>query len=489
MSNLRTPLYQWHVDHKARMVPFGGWDMPVQYAGIGPEHKAVRTAVGVFDITHMARVSIGGPDAIPFVENLFTNSVAGMKDDQVRYGLVCNEAAGVLDDVLVYRWPYGLSVVVNASNREKILAWMDAHRTGRNVEIRDQTFDTTMVAVQGPKAVELCRGLFDIDAGGLKNYFATPTLYCRNPCVVSRTGYTGEDGLEIIVPNALGVSLWGELVNRGAVPCGLGARDTLRLEAAMPLYGHELTEATDPIHAGLGWAVKLDKGEFIGRVALRAAAADHTRPVRVGLEIDGKRAAREGCPILAGTVPAGTVTSGSLCPWLDKSLAMGYVDPKFAPPGTRLFVDVRGTPLAKHGEEPMSNPSDLRYAPTHEWARLDGDVVTVGVTAFAIEQLTEPTFLELPAVGSTVTAGEKLGIIESYKSTSDLYAPVSGTVIERNEPLVDDPGAKRKGDPKPVNDDPFGAGWMVKIRLAPGATLDHLKTAAQYDEQLASEGH
>lgn len=345
MSNLRTPLYQWHVDHKARMVPFGGWDMPVQYAGVVAEHKAVRSAAGLFDISHMARVSVGGPDALAFLESVFTNSVATMKSDQVRYGLVCNEAGGILDDVLVYRWPYGYSVVVNASNRPKILAWFETHRAGKDVEIVDQTDRTAMIAVQGPKAVELVAGMFDNDVSKLKYYYATPTLYCRQPCVVSRTGYTGEDGFEVIVENELALSLWTEFVSRGAVPCGLGARDTLRLEAAMPLYGHELNEDTNPIQAGLGWAVKLDKGEFIGRAALAAAPA--TKHVRVGLEIEGKRAAREGSPLLdADGEPAGTITSGSFCPWLDKSLAMAYVRPDVASVGTPLDADVRGSTLA-----------------------------------------------------------------------------------------------------------------------------------------------
>jgi aminomethyltransferase len=344
-EHLRTPLYQWHVDHHARMVPFGGWEMPVQYIGIGPEHKAVRSAAGLFDISHMARISFWGPDAHALLEKVFTNSVATMKDGQVRYGLVCNESGGILDDILVYRWPYGFLAVVNASNRTKIVKWLDHHRHGMDTQYQDQTFETTMVAVQGPKAVELVAGMFADDVGQLKYYYATPTRYQDKGCVVSRTGYTGEDGFEVMVSNTHGVALWDDLVNRGATPCGLGARDTLRLEAAMPLYGHELSETIDPFHAGVGWAVKLDKGEFIGRDALRQLAADNTKPVRVGLEIDGKRAAREGCLILSGANMAGTVSSGSLCPWLDKSLAMGYVDPQFAAVGTKLSVDVRGSKL------------------------------------------------------------------------------------------------------------------------------------------------
>ena len=325
MSNRRTALYPWHADHKARIVPFAGWDMPVQYTGVIDEHKAVRTAAGLFDVSHMARLSFGGPDALALLETVFTNSVGTMKDFQVRYGLVCNEAGGILDDVLVYRWPYGYAMVVNASNREKIVNWLRQHTADKDVQIQDQTEATAMVAVQGPKAVGLVAGMFADDVADLKYYFARPTRYQDQGCVVSRTGYTGEDGFEVMLPNALAVRLWEELVGQGAMPCGLGARDTLRLEAAMPLYGHELNEATDPLQAGLGWAVKLDKGEFVGRTALQALPPG--RPVRVGLELEGKRAAREGCPIQLDGRPVGTVTSGSYVPWLEKSVAMGYVEP------------------------------------------------------------------------------------------------------------------------------------------------------------------
>jgi aminomethyltransferase len=211
------------------------------------------------------------------------------------------------------------------------------------VDVKDQTFDTAMVAVQGPRSVGLVAGMFEADVGGVKYYYATPTRYQGQGCVVSRTGYTGEDGFEVMVPNALAVTLWDDLVGRGAVPCGLGARDTLRLEAGMPLYGHELTEQIDPLRAGLGWAVKLDKGPFVGRDALKQAPPG---PVRVGLELEGTRAAREGCPILAPDgAPVGTVTSGSFAPWVGKSIAMGYVAPHLAAPGTRLLVDARGTHL------------------------------------------------------------------------------------------------------------------------------------------------
>src|SRR4051794_33588570 len=193
---LRTALYDRHVALKARVVPFAGWDMPVQYAGVIAEHKAVRTAVGVFDVSHMARLSFGGADVPALLESVFTNSVATMKDWQVRYGLICNDAGGILDDVLVYKWPYGYAMVVNASNREKIVGWLQQHAAGKDVQIQDQTDATTMVAVQGPKAVELVGGMFTDDVSKLKYYFAQPTRYRDKGCVVSRTGYTGEDGFE-----------------------------------------------------------------------------------------------------------------------------------------------------------------------------------------------------------------------------------------------------------------------------------------------------
>jgi aminomethyltransferase len=290
----------------------------------------------------MGRLSVGGPDALDFLQHVFTNNAATMRHGQVRYGLVCNDAGGIRDDVLVYRWPYGWSVVVNASNREKIVGWFAGHKGARDVAVEDRTAATCMLAVQGPKAVGLCRGLTDVDAGTLAYYHAAPTRCLGQQCVVSRTGYTGEDGLEFMMGAAHGPALWDELVKRGAAPCGLGARDTLRLEAAMPLYGHELGEDTDPLQAGLGWAVKLDKGDFVGRDALLRRKGDAARPVRVGLELAGRRIAREGAAVLSGGRPAGKVTSGTFAPTLQKALAMAYVAPDHAAAGTQLEVDVRG---------------------------------------------------------------------------------------------------------------------------------------------------
>jgi aminomethyltransferase len=337
---LRTPLYDWHLARGARMVEFGGWDMPVQYSTITDEHNAVRTAAGLFDISHMGRLSFAGGGALDLIQQVFTNNAATMKDMQARYGLVCNPAGGVRDDVLVYRWPYGWAMVVNASNRTKIVDWLAEHKGNRDVTVTDQTLGTCMFAVQGPRALEVCRGLLPVDLEGLGYYHAAPARYRDRACVVSRTGYTGEDGIEVMVPAALGVELADELLARGARPCGLGARDTLRLEAGMPLYGHELTEEIDPLQAGLGWAVKLDKGDFIGRSALLQRKQDATRPVRVGLELEGRRAAREGARVLSGGQPVGQVTSGTFTPTLNRAIGMAYVAPEQSAAGTALEVEV-----------------------------------------------------------------------------------------------------------------------------------------------------
>jgi len=350
MANLRTPLFDWHLSKKARMVPFGGWDMPVQYSSIIEEHKAVRGCCGLFDISHMGRLVFEGRAAEETIQRVFTNDASTMKMGQVRYGLICNEQGGILDDVLVYRLPEFWLMVVNASNRLKIVDWI-GKRLGRgDVTMTDRTFDWAMVALQGPRAIETMP-----EASKLKYYFAQVSeIPARDGIqILSRTGYTGEDGYEIILPKEYVEEFVFVVTEKQTawrfgfpvLPCGLGARDTLRLEAAMPLYGHELSESIDPLQAGLGWAVKFDKGDFIGREAL-LKLKDQSRPKRVGLELEGRKAAREGCSVLAEGKAIGTVSSGSFAPTLEKSIAMAYVQPDFAGAGTPLAVDIRGTEAA-----------------------------------------------------------------------------------------------------------------------------------------------
>jgi aminomethyltransferase len=353
----QTPLHQWHVEHDGRMVDFAGWSMPVQYSSIVEEHNATRTAAGLFDISHMGRLGVYGPDAAKFLDAMVTRRIADMSPGQIRYGLVCNATGGILDDVLVYRWdgelssmpePPAFHLVVNASNRQKIVDWLTDRQIEFAARIEDLTKSTAMIAVQGPLAIERTDPLVDCELTSLRYYRGIATRVLNHDAYVSRTGYTGEDGCEIICPEEDAVEIWAALHEAieqcGGRAVGLGARDTLRLEAGMPLYGHELSENITPLQAGLDFAVNLVDRDFIGRDAL-ADATEGARPVRVGLQMDGRRAARETCPVLYEDQPVGTVTSGTYSPTFERPLAMAYVKPSAAAIGTPLMVDVRGTQL------------------------------------------------------------------------------------------------------------------------------------------------
>jgi aminomethyltransferase len=348
---LQTPLHNWHRDHGGRLVEFGGWSMPVQYTTIVEEHGAVRNGVGLFDISHMGRLTFDGPDVLAWIERVTTNHAARLADNQIQYSLLANERGGLIDDVLVYRQPFAYLVVCNASNRQNVCGQFERHRQGAVGNFRDRTIDTAMIAVQGPRALETVAPLFDQPLGQLAYYHLTMGRISGGvDAVVSRTGYTGEDGFELIVAAKAAQQVWNALLEsgrpHGILPCGLGARDTLRLEAAMPLYGHELSESIDPFTAGVGWAVKLPKGDFIGRDALIKLKAsrqqDTNRSGRVGLELEGKRIARQGAQVFLGDREAGQVTSGTFSPTLKVSLAMAIVEGSAAVPGTSLTVDVRG---------------------------------------------------------------------------------------------------------------------------------------------------
>lgn len=348
---LETPLHAWHQSHGAKMVEFGGWDMPIQYTAITPEHHAVRRAAGLFDIAHMGRLKFTGTDAERFLNHITTNDVSALQVGQIQYSLVTNENGGVLDDILVYRFANYWLVVVNASNRIKILDWIETRRTGFDFAVEDLTPTWFMLALQGPLSVALLSPYCSSPIGDMKYYTGLETTVLGQSAIVSRTGYTGEDGFEVMLPVSHGIKLWETLLgaghDQGVLPAGLGCRDTLRLEAAMPLYGHELNETTDPFTAGLAFAVKLDKGPFIGREALVQAKASAARPKRIGLELAIKRIAREGTEVFSreGT-RVGHVTSGTASPTLDKSIAMAYVTPDVAAVGTELEVDIRGQRVA-----------------------------------------------------------------------------------------------------------------------------------------------
>lgn len=346
MPLLQTACHAWHAAHHGRLVDFAGWDMPVQYSSIVEEHRAVRQRAGLFDIGHMGRLRFAGPDAARFLSHVTTVHVESLAVGQVKYALVTNEAGGILDDVLVYRFPSFHMLVVNASNRTKIVEWIGRHRAGFDVQVEDLTRAWTMLAVQGPKALTVAEPVVGSNAGGMAYYTASEGTIDGVPGIVSRTGYTGEDGLELIVPAEHGLRLWERLMDAGAahglLPCGLGARDTLRLEAAMPLYGHEMNESTDPYTAGLAFGVQLDGHDFLGKPAVAAAKSKPDRPKRVGLELAGRRIAREGAAVFDGDTEIGRVTSGTFSPTLDLSIAMAYVPAAQSTLGTAVKVDVRG---------------------------------------------------------------------------------------------------------------------------------------------------
>lgn len=326
------------------MVEFAGYDMPVQYAsGILAEHTAVRTACGAFDVSHMGRLDLTGPETFAALQKLATNDLGKLVDGQVQYNHFCKEDGGILDDLLISRWDQNRwNIVCNASNRPKIVGWLQKHLPG-GVKLTDNTDDTFMVAVQGPKARDLLQPLLTGDLASIKYYRFIPGKFSGTDVVISRTGYTGEDGFEVIGPAKLAEEFWNKAVTAGASPCGLGARDTLRLEAGMPLYGHELDEQTNPLEAVLDWVVKLEKGEFIGRDAIRATKEKGYKKKLVSFEVPEKGAIpRQGYKLFAGGREIGIVTSGVLSPTLQKNIGMGYVPADHASPGSQFEVEIRG---------------------------------------------------------------------------------------------------------------------------------------------------
>jgi aminomethyltransferase len=346
----RTPFYDFHVAAGARVVEFAGWEMPILYRGIVEEHEHTRNSGSMFDVSHMGRLSFAGPQAVALLDRVLTRKISDQKVGQSRYSLVCNESGGVLDDVIVSREQKNWLVVCNASGRAKLVKhFNEVRRAGDfDVDMVDNTEATAMVALQGPRVIERLSSVLPVDLKALKRYhFATDSLMLVR-FTVFRSGYTGEDGIELILPaKAAGMAmklLAGRMDKPDATikPAGLGARDTLRLEAGMPLYGHELSETIDPISAGLGWAVDLTK-DFIGAPALRLVAEAGPKRKLVGLELEGRRIARQGTPVTKDGQVVGEVTSGTFSPTLQRSIAMAFVDAGLAAEGTELQADCKGT--------------------------------------------------------------------------------------------------------------------------------------------------
>ena len=344
----KTPLSHVHEALGARMVEFGGWSMPVQYGSILEEGRAVRSACGLFDLGHMGRFHVTGPDAVALCDRVSSNHVAKVPVGGIRYSLLLNEEGYPLDDFLFYVEEAGVYLVVNASNTEQDLVWIRRHATGLEVELDDQTGRTGMLALQGPLSQDILSAVTDADLAGLKYYrFTFGTLCGLADVRISRTGYTGEDGFELYLPNEETERVWHELMRvggpHGLRPIGLGARDVLRLEAGMALYGHELDLCTDPLEAGVDFALSFsaEKGDYVGRRALEARRG-RTRNRLVGIMSDGPRAPRQDYGLFAGDEQVGRVVSGGVSPTLETNIGSAYVRLGHDTEGTELALDIRG---------------------------------------------------------------------------------------------------------------------------------------------------
>ncbi|MGE3174291.1 MAG: glycine cleavage system aminomethyltransferase GcvT [Planctomycetota bacterium] len=342
-----TALKEVHASLGARLVPFAGWTMPVQYEGILDEARTVRSRAGLFDLGHMGRVRVRGPQAVEYLQRLQTNDAGTMTPGRIRYALILDDQGRTQDDILLYREPGGDGwfVVINAGNSERDLGIMRALAQDFDVEVEDQTDALGMIAIQGPRSQDITQRICDADLAALKYYTWTTGTVCGETMEISRTGYTGEDGFEIYVPQHKTTAVWNAFFAAGAEhglkPIGLGARDTLRHEAGMPLYGHEIDETTNPLEAGLGWAVKFTH-DFVGRTALeRLQQKGGTGRQLVGLVTDSKRCPRQGYKVRHGGREIGHVCSGNISPTLDTNIATAYVRDEYAAAGTELEFLVR----------------------------------------------------------------------------------------------------------------------------------------------------
>ena len=345
----RTPLYDVHVHAGARIVEFAGWEMPVQYQGVLAEHEAVRERVGLFDVSHMGEVVFRGPKALESLQRLFTNDLARCADGQAQYGCLCRDAGGIVDDVVVYRRSADdLLVCVNAANRQKDYDWLHGRAFG--AEVTNESDAWAQLALQGPLAAGVLQRLTSVRLPSVGTYRFTNSDVAGIPCMIARTGYTGEDGFELFSASEQGPKLWSVLMGAGQPesirPCGLSARDSLRLEMAYRLYGSDMDDTTTPLEAGLSWVVKLDKGDFVGRQALQKQKEAGLSKKLVGFTLTEPGIARHGYAVLQDGKPVGNVTSGTKSPSLGISIGLAYVPPGLAAEGSTFAVDVRGRAVA-----------------------------------------------------------------------------------------------------------------------------------------------
>jgi aminomethyltransferase len=345
----RTPLYQQGVKLKARFTSFGGWEMPVQYSGITREHEAVRNNAGMFDISHMGKFTLQGKNLISQLQGLVPSDLSRLQSGQAQYTVLLNPQGGIIDDIIVYyqgedsTGTQQVFIIVNAATTTKDKTWLLQHLDQKEVKFQDLSPEKVLIAVQGPKAIKYLQPFVQEDLQPIKAFGHLQTTILGKPAFIARTGYTGEDGFEVLLDPDVGVELWRSLSHAGVTPCGLGARDTLRLEAAMALYGQDIDDTTTPLEAGLGWLVHLDtKGDFIGRAILEQQKVAGVQRRLVGLQTQGRNIARHGYPVIADGKVVGEVTSGTLSLTLGYPVALAYVPTQLSKVGQQLAVEIRG---------------------------------------------------------------------------------------------------------------------------------------------------
>jgi aminomethyltransferase len=345
----RTPLYQLALEQKARLTAFSGWEMPVQYSGIGQEHEAVRTSAGMFDISHMGKFAFQGRQLLEHLQPLVPSDLKRLHVGEAQYTVLLNSQAGIIDDIIFYYQGEDKAgeqrgmMIVNAATRTRDKALLLANLEAAPVDLQDLSKEKVLIAVQGPQAAAYLQPFVQEDLTPIKAFGHLEATVLDQPAFIARTGYTGEDGFEVMVAPEVGVELWRSLLSAGVTPCGLGARDTLRLEAAMALYGQDIYETTTPLEAGLGWVIHLDsKGDFIGRSVLEQQKATGVERRLVGIEMQGRYIARHGYPVLYEGKPVGEVTSGTLSPTVGKAIALAYVPTPLSKTGQQLEVEIRG---------------------------------------------------------------------------------------------------------------------------------------------------
>ncbi|MEB3219174.1 MAG: glycine cleavage system aminomethyltransferase GcvT [Nostocales cyanobacterium 94392] len=345
----RSPLFTVIQELQARFTSFGGWEMPLQFSGITVEHQAVRNAAGMFDISHMGKFTLEGKNLISQLQCLVPSDLSPLQPNQAQYTVLLNPQGGISDDIIFYYQGEDNTgvqkgfIIVNAATTAKDKAWLLEHLDTKQVELQDLSTQKVLLAVQGPKSIEILQKLVDQDLTSVKAFGHLDARVLGKPAFLARTGYTGEDGFEVMIEPTLGIELWQNLIAAGVVPCGLGARDTLRLEAAMALYGQDIDDTTTPLEAGLGWLVHLDtKGDFIGREVLEQQKNSGFQRKLVGLQMQGRNIARHGYSVLFGTNKVGEITSGTLSPTLGYPIALAYVPAELANVGNQLEVEIRG---------------------------------------------------------------------------------------------------------------------------------------------------